>query len=117
MDIGGMFMFDTDKRYGITTEELFERGRMYPDDNFIMCDGYPDQILSIKDIFRMFPEQVLVLCNVTYGKNKYGKCIKSAAVYKYHCHDIDALRIVNKAPRGKYERFDTISGWAINAGL
>lgn len=104
-------MFDRNKIYGYTTEQIEEFGD-YPDDNFRMVEGCENDILTIEEINRMFPEQRMMLVNCKFdGKVKNSNHIVSAAVYAYHCAPIDTNRLTEE--RGFLESdmmYSTMSG-------
>ncbi len=80
-------MFDKNKIYGTTIEEAMAAGR-FPKGNIDEVDGDDNQILTIEEIKRMFPEQYLYLTNVTLGEKGIFDII-TASVSKYHCDGCD----------------------------
>ena len=83
-------MFDRNKVYGHTYEEIRESFGLLNAENEIMEVGDPTDILTKEEIDRMFPEQVLLLGSVTYngpydGFDRDESGVISASVLLYKC--------------------------------
>lgn len=77
-------MWDKNKVYGYSKEYILEHGE--PEDNRVMIESNEDEILTIEEINRMFPCQVVALTNVNWAdKENDVFSFTSASVKYYHC--------------------------------
>lgn len=98
-------MFDRNKVYGYSWDYMLKNG--FPSDNEKVCVGDTDDILTIEEIRRMFPEQNVLLTKITYDGYDSINTIKTAAVKMYHC---DRHRDMRFAERYTDYMYSTYTG-------
>ena len=83
-------MWDKNKVYGYSEEYILEHGE--PEDNRIMIESHEDEILTVDEINKMFPCQVVALTNVNWVNKEVDPfSFTSATVAFYHCDSNKAL--------------------------